>query len=104
MSFSSTIQVLLVSIEEKKNREGGTYTKRTAECILLEDDGSINACGSMRLSEDLAKDLKPGTYRAGFSMVRSTFGDTKGELVSRLVSLTPAPVRAAPAAGKSATV
>lgn len=95
MSFSSTVQILTVTIEPKKNAKGESYERRSAEALLLDDNGGILVAGGLPLSKELAEGLKPGLYRAGFSMVRQEFGDRRGDLTSRLVSLTPAPAAAA---------
>lgn len=97
MAFSSTVQVLKVINEEKTAKKTGEkYNVRMAECVLLDDSGAVEVAGPMRLTEALLEGLVPGTYRAGFSMVRETFGDRKGEIVSKCVSLQPVPVKGAP--------
>jgi hypothetical protein len=96
MSFSSIIQVLKVDIEDKKNKSGETYQTRKAECLLLNESGSIEVAGGMPLSKELAENLKPGIYTAGFSMVRQEYGDRRGDIVARLVSMVPAPGRVVP--------
>lgn len=93
MAHSSTVQVLKVIDEEKTSKKGEKYQVRMAEVIIIDDDGQIEVTGPMRLSEALLEGLKPGVYRAGFSMVRNTYGDNKGEIGSRCVSLTPVPTR-----------
>ncbi len=100
MSHSCTVQVLKVLIEtrEKKAAKGEFYDVREAEVILLDDEGGIECAGRLPLSKTLAEGLKTGVYRAGFSMVRSAFGDRRGDIVSQLVSLTPVPVKASPVA------
>lgn len=100
MSHSSTVQVLKVLVEkrEKKAVKGEFYDVREAEVILMNDDGGIECAGRLPLSQTLAEGLIPGTYRAGFSMVRSAFGDRRGDIISQLVSLVPVPVKMAPAA------
>lgn len=103
MAHSSTVQVLKVVNEMRKSKKGEDYTIRMAECVLLTDEGEIEVAGPLRLSEELVKDLKPGFYRAGFSMVRSTYGDNKGDIVSKCVSLTPVPTRGNPASSGSST-
>lgn len=102
MSFSSTVHVLKVINDEKTAKKTGEkYNVRLAECVLLDDNGAIEVAGPMRLTEALLEGLVPGVYRAGFSMVRETYGDRKGELVSKCVSFTPVPTRN-PAARDSA--
>lgn len=94
MTHSSTIQVLKVTNETLKSKEGKEYFKRQAEVMLLDDAGNIEVVGALRLTEALAKDLTPGVYRAGFSMVRVEYGDRKGDITSQLVSLMPVNLRA----------
>lgn len=101
MAHSSTVQVFKVVNEARKTRDGKDYQVRMAECALLTDDGEVEVVGPIRLSEDLIKDLKPGFYRAGFSMVRSTYGDNKNEIVSKCVSLTPVPTKGAPSSSST---
>jgi hypothetical protein len=100
MAHTSTVQVLKVLVEkrEKKAVKGEFYDVREAEVILLDDEGGIECAGRLPLSLTLSEGLKPGTYRAGFSMVRSSFGDRRGDIISQLVSLTPVPVRQSAAA------
>lgn len=98
MSYSSTVQVLKVVIAELKNKAGEPYQRRSAEVLLLNDKGNIEVAGALPLTKELAETLKPGIYRAGFSMVRQEFGDRRGDIVSRLVSLVPAPMPAGPSA------
>lgn len=104
MGHSVTVQVLKVLVEqrEKKAAKGEFYDVREAEVILLDDEGGIECAGRLPLSKTLAEGLKPGTYRAGFSMVRSAFGDRRGDIISQLVSLLPVPVKQAPAAAAGA--
>lgn len=104
MAFSSTIQVLKVINEEKTAKKtGDKYNVRMAECVLLDDNGQIEVAGPMRLTESLLEGLVPGVYRAGFSMVRETYGDRKGEIVSKCVSLQPVPVKGQPVARPAAS-
>jgi hypothetical protein len=96
MSYTSTIQVLHVSSEERTAKDGKAYTRRKCEALILNDEGGIEAAGSLPLTPSLFEGLRPGTYRAGFSMGRLEYGDRRGDIVSQLVSLTLVPVRGAP--------
>lgn len=97
MAHSSTIQVLKIVNEMRKKKDNTEYPVRMAECVLLTDDGEVEVVGPLRLSEELISGLRPGYYRAGFSMVRQTYGDNKGDIVSKCVSLTPVPQKGVPA-------
>lgn len=94
MAHSSTVQVLKVVNETREKKDkSGTYPVRYAVCTILLDDGTVEAAGNLRLSEALCEGLVPGVYRAGFTMAQLGYGDNRGDIVSQLVSLTPAPVR-----------
>lgn len=102
MSFSSTIQILKVNEVEKgvAKKTGQPWERHTAECMLLADDGSIECVGRLVIPATLRESVSVGTFRAGFSLVVPTFGDQKGDITSRLVSLQPvgAAVKSAPKA------
>lgn len=104
MAFSSTVQILRVVNETREKKDkSGTYQVRYAVCACLTDDGEVEVAGNLRLSEALAQDLKPGMYRAGFSMIQVTYGDNRGDIASQVVSLVPVPVKgAAPVASSAA--
>jgi hypothetical protein len=90
MSHTSTVQVLKITNETRISEKTKLpYDVREAEVLLLNDDGSVEVAGNMRLSKGLVEGLVPGVYRAGFSMTRQAFGDRRGDIVSQLVSLVP---------------
>jgi len=96
MSFSSTIQVLKVNDIEKgiSKKTQQPWERHTAECMLLADDGTIECVGRLLIPQPLRDQVKVGVFRAGFSLVVPTYGDTKGDITARLVSLQPAPTAA----------
>lgn len=98
-NFSSTIQVLKLNEVEKgtSRKTGQPWERHTAECVLLADDGSIECVGKLNIPEPLRGAVTTGTFRAGFTLHVPTFGDQQGQITSRLVSLTPVPVRGASA-------
>ena len=96
MAFSSTVQIMRVVNETREKKDkSGTYQVRFAVCACLTDDGEVEVAGNLRLSEALVADLKPGLYRAGFSMTQVTYGDNRGDITSQVVSLVPVPVKGA---------
>jgi|GEM_PF-1582649 hypothetical protein len=102
MAHSSTVQVLKVVNESRKTKKGEEFQIRMAEVVLYTDEGEVEVVGPMRLSESLLEGLKPGYYRAGFTMERQGWGDNKGDIVSRCVSLTPVPMKGVPTPAASA--
>lgn len=91
MSFTSTIQVLKVNPVESgiAKKTGQPWERHTAECMLLNDDGTIECVGRLVIPTAMREAFAIGTFRAGFALVVPTFGDSKGDITSRLVSLTP---------------
>ena len=97
MSFSSTIQILKVNEVEKgiAKKTGQPWERHTAECMLLNDDATIECVGRLVIPTAMRETVSVGTFRAGFSLVVPTFGDSKGDITARLVSLVPVPVSGA---------
>lgn len=91
MSFSSTIQILKINEVEKgiAKKTGQPWERHTAECMLLNDDGTIDCVGRLVIPTAMRETLQVGTFRAGFSLVVPTFGDQKGDISARLTSLLP---------------
>ncbi len=103
MAHSSTIQILKVEVREGvSKRTQLPYVLHSAEVLLLTDDGEVELAGSLPLPRSLVDVAKVGTFRAGFSMIRQSTGDRRGDIVSQLVSLTPVPVRGSLAGGSVA--
>lgn len=99
MNFSSTIQILKVNEVERgvSRKTGQPWERHTAECCLLADDGSVESVGRLNLPESIrTAGVTTGVYRAGFTLHVPTYGDSKGDITARLVSLQAAPVRTAP--------
>ncbi len=100
-TFSSTIQILSVENEEKTSGKGTKYQHFAARSILLDDAGGVVTVGALRTrDQELQKLCKPGTYRAGFTLMVPDWGDAKGDITAVLTSLTPVQKMAVPAAAK----
>jgi hypothetical protein len=91
MTFSSTVQVLKVNEQEGgiSKKTGQPWTRDTAECMLLQDDGSIECVGRLSIPKAMVGTVGVGTFRASFALVVPTFGDQKGEITARLTGLVP---------------
>lgn len=98
MSFSSIVQVLKVNEIEKgiSKKTGQPWERHTAECCLLDDAGLVECVGRLSIPTALRGEVKVGTFRAGFSLHVPTFGDQKGDIGARLISLVPTVAKAPP--------
>ena len=95
MSFSSTIQVLKINEVEKgiSKKTGQPWERHTAECCLLDASGAVECVGKLSIPPPLRGELKIGVFSAGFTLAVPTYGDAKGDITARLVSLVAVPVR-----------
>ena len=88
---SSLIQVLVTGEDQQKKWEGRDYTVQECECLLLNDDGSVQCVGVLRLSDKFKGDAapKPGTYSAGFTLVANSKDRKIGAVVTTLTPVAP---------------
>ena len=103
MSFSSTIQVLKINEVEKgvSAKTGKPWERHTAECCLLDASGAVECVGKLSIPPPLRGEMKVGIFSAGFTLAVPTYGDAKGDITARLVSLVAVPVRVAPVKASS---
>lgn len=94
---TSKIQILKVGPVQDKQWEGRPYQVQEAECIMLNDDGSVEGVAVLRLDDKMRGDAapKPGFYAAAFSL-RANPKDRR--LEARLSGLTPFEVARGPKA------
>ena len=104
MSFSSRLQVLKIERTPNPkfpNADGTPSERVAARAILLNDDGTVNTVGRLRVPKALLPKLKEGLFRAAFSLSVPDFGESKGDIVAILTDLVeelPAARQAAPKA------
>lgn len=91
--FCSIINVMKVDAPEKKNYEGKEFTIYSAQVGILQDDGNLHEVGRLPMSEAMHATAKVGIYRASFGLQRAAWGKNKGDIISVLTGLVPAPVR-----------
>jgi hypothetical protein len=103
MNLSSTIEILALENEEKVSaRTGNKYRHFAARSVLRDDTGNVITVGTLRSDQilpELRDMVKPGLFRAVFSLRVPDFGANKGDIVSILTGLTPVPVRGVASAG-----
>lgn len=97
--MQSLIQIIKVGELKDKTYEGRSYQTQEAECLLLNDDGSVECVGVLRLGEKFRGDNLPklGVYQAHFSLVASPKDRRIGAVVTGLLPREVKPGRAAPA-------
>jgi len=86
---TSLIQILKTGDEQQKTFDGRSYSTQECECLLINDDGTIECVGVLRLSSKFKGENapKPGTYAAGFALVANPKDRKIGAVIT---SLTPA--------------
>lgn len=91
-TVNSILQILVVNTKAGTSKKTGQpYSIPEAQCILLNDDGSVSAVGVLVIPKQLEETAKPGTYTGSFALEAGTFGENQGRIVARLVGLTPLP-------------
>lgn len=90
--MQSIIQVLKLNEPKtgisKKN--GNAYDMQDAECLLLNEDGSIDQVGVLQVPKSLREKIAVGTFRASFAM-QANFASRRIEAV--LTDLVAFPVK-----------
>lgn len=73
MNATSLIQIIKVGPVQNREYDGRKYDVQEAECILINDDGTPEAVGVLRLGESMRGEKAPalGTYSAKFSLMPS---------------------------------
>lgn len=68
MAFTSIVQILKLNEARSGNKNGREWQMQDAECILLNDDGSVSEVGVLMIPKDLMGKVQAGTYTASFSL------------------------------------
>lgn len=92
MNATSKLQIIKVGPVVPKTYEGRSYEIQEAECITLNDDGSVNQVAVLRLGEQMRGEKAPktGTYTATFSLVANPKDRRLGAVLTGLTALPPA--------------
>lgn len=91
--FCSTIHIMKVDAPEPKVYDGKSFTVYSCQVGILQDDGALHEVGRLVMNEALYAQAKVGIFRAAFGLQRAAWGKTKGDIISVLTGLVPAPVR-----------
>lgn len=89
MNHTSIIQIIKVGEVQDKTFEGRSYQIQEAECILLNDDGTPESVGVLRLSDKMRGQNAPkvGTYTATFSLQPSPKDRKIGAVLTGLTAV-----------------
>ena len=89
--MQTIIQILKVNEARSGTKDGREWKMQDAECILLNDDGSVGEVGVCSLPKNLIGATAPGNYTATFTL-RANKGREGGRRIeAQLVGLTPLP-------------
>ncbi|MGJ7527368.1 hypothetical protein [Variovorax sp. GB1P17] len=89
MNHTSLIQIIKVGPVQDKTFEGRAYQVQEAECILLNEDGTPEAVGVLRLDDKMRGQNAPivGTYSAKFSLKPSPKDRKIGAVLTGLTAI-----------------
>jgi len=89
--MQTIIQILKLNELRSGNKDGRDWKMQDAECILLNDDGSVGEVGVCSLPKDLIGNVSAGHYTATFTL-RANKGREGGRRIeAQLVGLTAIP-------------
>ena len=68
--MQSILQILKVNELRTGNNKttGKPYEMQDAECLILNDDGSVDQVGVLQVPKDLRGKVTPGTYLGSFAL------------------------------------
>ncbi|MCE4555012.1 hypothetical protein [Pelomonas cellulosilytica] len=68
--MQSIVQILKVNEVKKgtSKKTGNPYEMQDAECILLNDDGTVGQVGALDIPKSLMGKVETGTFTASFAM------------------------------------
>lgn len=84
--MQSLLQILKLNEARKGNKNGRDWEMQDAECLLLNDDGTIGQVGVLMIPKDLRGKVTAGTFIGSFAL-RASLTDRRIEAV--IVDLKP---------------
>lgn len=97
----SLLQIIKVNEARSGTKNDRAWKMQDAECILFNEDGSVDAVGVLMLPKDLQEKVQIGTYEATFRL-RPNLASRRieAQIVTLVAAAKPAP---APASAASAS-
>lgn len=95
--FANIIEIILVEdkVGKTPNKQTGKLPEwKEARAILRKENGEVANVGRMRIPRDLDGQVTTGLFTCTFGLSVLDYGDTKGDIVPMITSLTPVPASA----------
>ena len=100
--MQSLIQILKLNEARSGEKNGRRWEMQDAECLLLNDDGSVNQVGVLMLPKDLMGKVGPGTYMGTFALRADTSREGQRRINAILTGLNAVPPSKPSAASRPA--
>jgi hypothetical protein len=98
ITMQSIIQILKLNEARSGEKNGRPWQMQDAECLLLNEDGTVNQVGVLMLPKDLMGKVQPGTYMGSFALRADTSREGQRRINAILTGLNPMPPAKAAAA------
>lgn len=87
--MQSIIQILKLNEARSGEKNGRKWEMQDAECLLLNEDGSVNQVGVLMLPKDLLGKVNPGTFMGTFALRADTSREGQRRINAILTGLQP---------------
>lgn len=102
--MQSIIQILKLNESRSGEKNGRKWEMQDAECLLLNEDGTVNQVGVLMLPKDLMGKVQPGTFMGTFALRADTSREGQRRINAILTGLNPIPSGKQPAQARPAAV
>lgn len=89
--MQSIIQILKLNEARSGEKNGRRWEMQDAECLLLNEDGTVNQVGVLMLPKDLMGKVQPGTYMGTFALRADTSREGQRRINAILTGLNQMP-------------
>jgi len=96
----SILQVLKLNEPRSGVKDGRPWQMQDAECLILNDDGTVDQVGVLMIPKDLHGKVHPGIYLGSFKLRADTRKEGGRRINAELVGLQPHAVKS-PAPAKA---
>ncbi|MFY7928795.1 MAG: hypothetical protein ACOVS5_07975 [Oligoflexus sp.] len=87
--MQSIIQILKLNDARSGEKNGRKWEMQDAECLLLNEDGTVNQVGVLMLPKDLMGKVQPGTFMGTFALRADTSREGQRRINAILTGLQP---------------
>ena len=89
--MQTILQILKVNERRSGVKNDREWVMQSAECVLLNDDGSVGEVGVCDLPKELIDKTGAGLYTASFSLAANKSREGQRRIEARLINLVPLP-------------